>query len=138
MAKLSGTRTEANLKEAFAAESEASGRFLYCAQKAEAEGYPDIAVLFRSLAEGEKGHAFGHLDFLTGGREGDDGSTACTEDNLKSAIEDETRAYTEVYPVYAREARDEGLDEIADWFETVGRAERSHAGRLTSGLDSLS
>ncbi len=141
MAKLRGTRTEANLKQAFAAESEANGRFLYFAQKAEAEGYPDIAMLFRSLAEGENGHAFGHLDFLTRGddTDGDDeGGGACTEDNLKSAIEHETREYTEVYPVYARTARDEGFDEIADWFDTLIRAERSHAGRLTSGLDSLS
>lgn len=145
MAKLEGTRTEANLKQAFAAESEANGRFLYFAQKAEAEGYPDIAALFRSLAEGENGHAFGHLDFLTrGGESGaedeaeEEGAGACTEDNLKSAIEHETREYTEVYPVYARAARDEGFDEIADWFDTVARAERSHAGRLTSGLDSLS
>lgn len=139
MAKLAGTRTEENLKRAFAAESEASGRFLYFAQKAEAEGYPDISTLFRSLAEGEDGHAFGHLDFLTGGREGDgDESGACTEDNLRSAIEYETREYTEVYPVYSRTAREEGLDEVADWFETVARAERSHAARLTSGLDSLS
>ncbi len=123
---------------AFAAESEASGRFLYFAQKAEAEGYPDIAALFRALAEGETGHAFGHLDLLTGGAGGGNGAGLCTEDNLKQAIEAETREYTEAYPGYARTAREEGFDEIADWFDTVTRAERSHAGRLTSGLESLS
>ena len=133
MAPLAGSRTEANLRKAFAAESEANGRFLYFAQKAEAEGYPDIATLFRALAEGENGHAFGHLDLLTGAEGGAD-----TEDNLKAAIEDETREYTEVYPGYARMARDEGFEDIADWFDTVARAERSHAGRLTSGLESLS
>ena len=140
MAKLEGSRTEGNLKQAFASESEANGRFLYYAQRAESEGYPDIASLFRALAEGENGHAFGHLDFLTGGPEGrDDGDGGpSTEDHLKAAIEDETRAYTELYPQYAQVAREEGFDDIADWFDTVTRAERSHAGRLTSGLESLS
>lgn len=137
MARLEGSRTEANLRRAFAAESEANGRFLYYAQRAEAEGYPDIASLFRALAEGENGHAFGHLDYLFGGAGGDDdGGT--TEDNLKEAIRAETREYTEAYPTYARTAREEGFDDVADWFDTVGRAERSHASRLTSGLESLS
>ena len=138
MAKLEGSRTEANLMRAFAAESEANGRFLYFAHKAEAEGYPDIAALFRALAEGETGHAFGHLDLLTGGGGDGNGAGLCTEDNLKQAIEAETREYTEAYPAYARTAREEGFDEIADWFDTLTRAERSHAGRLTSGLESLS
>ncbi|HET7488704.1 MAG TPA: rubrerythrin family protein [Acidimicrobiales bacterium] len=133
MAQLHGSRTEANLRAAFAAESESNGRFLYYAQRAEAEGYPDIAALFRTLAEGENGHAFGHLDFLCGGA----GDSASTEDHLKDAIEAETREYTEVYPAYAAAAREEGFAEIADWFDTVARAERSHAGRLTAGLDSL-
>lgn len=139
MPELGGSHTEANLRKAFAAESEANGRFLYYARRAEAEGYPDIAALFRSLADGENGHAFGHLDFLTGGaagRDGDDGPS--TEDNLKAAIEDETREYTECYPEYARVARQEGFDDVADWFDTIIRAERSHAGRLTAGLESLS
>ena len=140
MPKLPGTRTEANLRQAFAAESEANGRFLYFAQRAEAEGYPDIAALFRSLAQGEHGHAVGHLDFMCGDGDEEGGrgpSGPSTEDNLKAAIRDETREYTEVYPAYAQTARDEGFEEVADWFETVARAERSHAGRLTSGLDSL-
>ena len=137
MADLAGTTTEENLQQAFAAESEANGRFLYFAQRAEADGYPDIASLFRSLAQGEHAHALGHLDFLAGSGAGGDDGGATTEDNLKTAIEDETREYTEVYPAYAQTARDEGFPEIADWFETVARAERSHAGRLTSGLESL-
>jgi rubrerythrin len=137
MGRLEGSRTEANLRKAFAAESEANGRFLYYAQRAEAEGYPDIATLFRTLAEGENGHAFGHLDYLFGGPDQDDEARS-TEDHLKEAIEAETREYTEVYPVYSSMAREEGFDEIADWFDTVARAERSHASRLTSGLESLS
>ncbi|HVM03201.1 MAG TPA: rubrerythrin family protein [Acidimicrobiales bacterium] len=139
MPHLSGSRTEANLRRAFAAESEANGRFLYYARRAEAEGYPDIAALFRALAEGENGHAFGHLDFLTGGPEGrgDGEGGPSTEDNLKAAIEDETREYTERYPEYARVARQEGFGDVADWFDTLIRAERSHAGRLTAGLESL-
>ncbi|HEX2701450.1 MAG TPA: rubrerythrin family protein [Acidimicrobiales bacterium] len=137
MVKLDGSRTEANLRKAFASESEANGRFLYFAQRAEAEGYPDIATLFRSLAEGENNHAFGHLDYLFGGP-GDEDDGASTEDNLKQSIEAETREYTEAYPLYARVAREEGFDDVADWFDTVARAERSHAGRLTAGLESLS
>ena len=136
MALLKGSRTAANLRKAFAAESEAYGRFVYYASRAEAEGYPDIAGLFRSLAEGERGHAFGHLDLLFGGP--DDDTAATTEDNLREAVEAETREYTDAYPSYASTARAEGFDEIADWFDAVGRAERSHAARLTGGLDSLS
>jgi rubrerythrin len=136
MANLSGSKTEENLQRAFAAESEANGRFQYFAQRAEAEGYPDIAALFRALAQNEHGHAVGHLDYLAAAS-GGDGDGPTTEENLKAAIIDETREYTDVYPVYSRVARDEGFDDIADWFETVARAERSHAGRLTSGLESL-
>lgn len=138
MAKLEGSRTAANLKRAFASETEANGRFLYFAHRAVAEGYPDIAALFRALAEGETAHAFGHLDLLAGEAEEGGDAAASTEDNLKQAIEAETREYTEVYPSYARTAREEGFEEIADWFDTVTRAERSHAGRLTAGLESLS
>ena len=61
-----------------------------------------------------------------------------TEDNLKSAIEGETYEYTEMYPGFARTARDEGFDQIAEWFETLARAEKSHAGRFTQGLESVS
>jgi len=136
MAKLEGSRTQDNLRKAFASESEANGRFLYFAQRAEKEGYPDIATLLRALAEGENNHAFGHLDYLFGGP-GSDDEGGSTEDNLKESVVAETREYTEVYPVYARMAREEGFDEIADWFDTVARAERSHAGRLTAGLESL-
>ena len=138
MAGLNGTKTHDNLKEAFAGESQANRRYLYFAQKADVEGYPDVAALFRSVAEGETGHAFGHFDFLA---EVGDPVTGVpvggTENNLKSAIEGETYEYTEMYPGFAKTARDEGFDQVAEWFETLARAERSHAGRFQKGLDSL-
>ncbi|MDA8196198.1 MAG: rubrerythrin family protein [Actinomycetota bacterium] len=139
MAELKGTQTAENLKEAFAGESQANRRYLYFAQKADVEGYPDIASLFRSVADGETGHAFGHFDFLADGV-GDPVTgepVGSTEDNLKSAIEGETYEYTEMYPGFARTAREEGFDEISEWFETLARAEKSHAGRFTQGLESI-
>ena len=138
MAELKGTKTHDNLKEAFAGESQANRRYLYFAQKADIEGYPDVSALFRSVAEGETGHAFGHFDFLA--EVGDpvtDVPVGATTDNLKSAIEGETYEYTEMYPGFARTARDEGFDEVAEWFETLARAERSHADRFTKGLDAV-
>jgi len=139
MPELAGTKTEENLKEAFAGESQANRRYLYFAQKADIEGYPDTAALFRSVAEGETGHAFGHFDFLaevgdpaTGEPVGD------TEDNLKSSIVGETYEYTEMYPGFSKTAREEGFEEIAEWLETLARAEKSHAGRFQKGLDELS
>ena len=139
MADLKGTKTHDNLKEAFAGESQANRRYLYFAQKADVEGYPDVAALFRSVAEGETGHAFGHFDFLA--EVGDpvtDVPVGATEDNLKSAIEGETYEYTEMYPGFARTARDEGFEEVGEWLETLARAEKSHAGRFTQGLEALS
>ncbi len=139
MPDLKGSKTEENLKEAFAGESQANRRYLYFAQKADVEGYPDVAALFRSVAEGETGHAFGHFDHLAAVGDPVTGVTVGpTADNLKSAIEGETYEYTEMYPGFARTARDEGFDQIAEWFETLARAEKSHAGRFTQGLESIS
>src|SRR5581483_3951314 len=138
MAELKGSKTEANLKEAFAGESQANRRYLYFAQKADVEGYPDVAALFRSVAEGETGHAFGHFDFLAEVGDPVTGvAVGPTTDNLKSAIEGETYEYTEMYPGFARTARDEGFDEVAEWLETLARAEKSHAGRFTQGLEQV-
>lgn len=135
---LSGTRTEDNLKAAFAGESQANRRYLYFAQKADVEGYNDVAAVFRSTAEGETGHAHGHLDYL---KETGDPATGepigGTRLNLKAAIAGETHEYTDMYPGMARTARDEGFDEIADWFETLAKAEKSHAGRFQRALDTL-
>lgn len=139
MPALKGSKTEENLKEAFAGESQANRRYLWFAQKADVEGYPDVAALFRSVAEGETGHAFGHFDFL---REVGDPATGesvgATVDNLKSAVAGETYEYTEMYPGFAKVAREEGFEEISEWLETLARAEKSHAGRFQQGVVSLS
>ena len=134
--ELKDSKTAQNLKDAFAGESQANRRYLYFAQKADIEGAPDVAGVFRSTAEGETGHAHGHLEYLeevgdpaTGEKMGE------TEDNLKSAIAGETHEYTDMYPGMARTARDEGFDEIADWFETLAKAEKSHAGKFQRTLD---
>ena len=139
MAKaLNGSKTYDNLKEGFAGESQANRRYLYFARHADIEGYPDVAGVFRDTAEGETGHAFGHFDFL---KEVGDPVTNVpvgdTQANLKSAVAGETYEYTEMYPGFAKTARAEGFDEIAEWFETLARAEKSHAGRFTKALDSL-
>ncbi|MGE5819738.1 MAG: rubrerythrin family protein [Deltaproteobacteria bacterium] len=139
MAKsLSGTKSLENLKSAFAGESQANRRYLYFARVADIEGYPDVGGLFRDTSEAETGHAFGHLDFL---KEVGDPVTGTpigtTEKNLKSAIEGETYEYTEMYPGFAKTARSEGLSELAEWFETLAKAEKSHAGRFTKGLEKI-
>jgi rubrerythrin len=135
---LKGTKTEANLKEAFAGESQANRRYLYFAAKADVEGYNDVAAVFRSTAEGETGHAHGHLEYL---EEVGDPATGLpiggTALNLKSAIAGETYEYTDMYPGMAKAAREENFDEIADWFETLAKAERSHANRFQKALDAL-
>ncbi len=135
---LAGSKTEENLKAAFAGESQANRRYLYFAQKADVEGFNDVSAVFRSTAEGETGHAFGHLAYLA---ETGDPATGQpigpTADNLKAAVAGETYEYTDMYPGMARTARDEGFDEIADWFETLAKAEKSHAGRFQKALDNL-
>jgi len=135
---LNGSKTFQNLKDAFAGESMANRRYLYFARQADVEGQPDIAGLFRDTAEGETGHAHGHLDYL---RKVGDPATGLpigeTMLNLKAAIHGETHEYTDMYPGMARTAREEGFTEIADWFETLARAEKSHAGRFQKGLDTL-
>lgn len=139
MAELKGSKTHTNLKDAFAGESQANRRYLYFAKVADVEGQPDIAGLFRDTAEGETGHAHGHLDYLK--RVGDPATgepIGDTMKNLKAAIAGETYEYTQMYPGFAKTAREEGFEEIAEWFETLARAERSHAGRFQKGLDSIS
>jgi len=139
MANLNGTKTHQNLKDAFAGESQANRRYLYFAKQADIEGYPDIAGLFRDTAEGETGHAHGHLDYL---KAVGDPATGLpigeTPDNLKASVAGETHEYTDMYPGMARTAREEGFKEIADWFETLAKAEKSHAGKFSAGLQTLS
>ena len=136
--QLKGSKTEQNLKDAFAGESQANRRYLYFANRADVEGFNDVAVVFRSTAEGETGHAHGHLDYLA--VVGDPATglpIGATNANLKAAIAGETHEYTDMYPGMAKAARDEGFEEIADWFETLAKAERSHANRFQKALDTL-
>ena len=135
---LKGSKTEQNLKDAFAGESQANRRYLYFANKADIEGQNDVAALFRSTAEGETGHAHGHLEYLEACGDPATGLPfGPTGDNLKAAVHGETHEYTDMYPGMAKTARDEGFEEIADWFETLAKAERSHAGRFTRALNEL-
>ena len=136
---LADSKTVQNLKDAFAGESQANRRYLYFAAKADIEGENDVAAVFRSTAEGETGHAHGHLEYLecvgdpaTGLPMGD------TRKNLLASIEGETHEYTDMYPGMAKIAREEGFEEIADWFETLAKAERSHANRFQKAFDALS
>ncbi len=130
-----GTQTEQRLKDASANESQANRRYLHFASKAGIEGRNDAAALLRSTAEGETGHAHGHLECLeaigdpiTGLPIGD------SRQNLESAVASETQEYDDRYPGMARIAREEGFDEIADGFETLAKAERSHADRHIKAL----
>ena len=136
MAELSSSKTLENLKAAFAGESQANRRYLYFAKVADIEGYPEIASNFRETAEGETGHAHGHLDYIK--KVGDPATglpIGDTEENLAAAVAGETHEYTDMYPGMAATARDEGFAEIADWFETLAKAEKSHAGRFQQLLD---
>lgn len=138
MAQLNGSKTHQNLKDAFAGESQANRRYLYFAKQADVEGLPDIAGLFRDTAEGETGHAHGHLDYLK--KVGDPATglpIGDSEKNLKAAVAGETHEYTDMYPGMAKAAREEGFAEIADWFETLAKAEKSHAGRFSKALKDI-
>ena len=136
--ELSESKTVQNLKDAFAGESQANRRYLYFAAKADIEGENDVAAVFRSTAEGETGHAHGHLEYL---EEVGDPATGLpmgdTRKNLMASIEGETHEYTDMYPGMAKTAREEGFEEIADWFETLAKAERSHANRFQKAFDAL-
>ena len=135
---LSGTKTLQNLKDAFAGESQANRRYLYFAKVADVEGYPEVAGLFKDTADGETGHAHGHLEFL---KQVGDPATGLpigpTLKNLKAAVAGETHEYETMYPGMAKTAREEGFAEIADWFETLAKAEKSHAGRFDKAAKTL-
>lgn len=138
MASLRGTRTEANLRTAFSRESEANRRYLWFAEQADVAGHPGVAELFRQLAESETGHALGHLEILA---ELGDPATGDplddTEDHLRSAIAAEAHDAAELYPTFAAVARDEGFDEIAEWLDSLARAEGQQAARLRAELTAL-
>ena len=139
MAKsVKGTKTEQSLKEAFAGESQANRRYLYFANQADIAGANDVAAVFRSTAEGETGHAHGHMEHLINGGAGEPGTgmpAKTVAEALQAAIAGETHEYTDMYPGMAKTAREEGFDEIADWFETLAKAERSHANKFTKTLE---
>jgi len=138
MPDLKGSKTHENLKAAFAGESQANRRYLYFARQADIEGYPDVGGLFRDTAEAETGHAHGHLDYLkSAGDPATDKPIGSTEENLGAAVAGETYEYTEMYPGMAKSARDENFEPIAEWFETLAKAEKSHAGRFQQALDGL-
>jgi rubrerythrin len=137
---LPGSQTHNNLKEAFAGESMANRRYLYFARVARKDGYDTVAALFEDTAAGETGHAFGHMDQLVEGQAGDPATgetVGTTEQNLASAVAGETYEFSAMYPGFAKTAREEGFDEIADWFSTLARAEKTHAGRFQKALDGL-
>ena len=135
---LKKSKTLNNLKDAFAGESQANRRYLYFAAKADVEGENDVAAVFRSTAEGETGHAHGHLEYMEAVGDPATGlPIGSTSNNLKAAIAGETHEYTDMYPGMAKSAREEGFDDIAEWFETLAKAEKSHAGRFQKMLDLL-
>ena len=138
MANLKGTKTHDNLKNAFAGESQANRRYLYFARQADIEGYPDVGGLFRDTAEAETGHAHGHLDYIkVAGDPATGKPIGPTDQNLAAAVAGETFEYTEMYPGMSKTARDESFEQIAEWFETLAKAEKSHAGRFQKALDGL-
>lgn len=138
MPELKGSQTHANLKVAFAAEAEANRRYHYFAARADLEAQADVARLFRAAAEAEAGHCNGHLEFLE--RAGDpstDLPIGRTRQNLAAAVASESGEAANMYPDMAQQARDEGFTEIADWFDSLALAERSHLARFRKALEGL-
>ncbi len=136
--ELAESKTIENLRAAFAGESQANRRYTYFSRRADEEGYPEISVLFRSVAEGETAHALRHFDFMKS--VGDPVTKVPVPDvksMLDSAIKGETYESTTMYPEFAKVAREEGFDEIAKWFETLAKAEKAHAGKFKEALDRL-
>ncbi len=136
--KLKNSKTLENLKAGFAGESQANRRYLYFALGADEEGYQEISAIFRSTADGETAHAFGHMNYLKQVGDPVTGEPiGTTEQNLKSAIAGETYEYTQMYPGFAKVAREEGFDDIAHWFEILSKAEKSHAKKYEDTLNKL-
>ncbi len=134
-----GSKTYRNLKDAFGIESEASCRHLYFARQADSEGYTDVGGFLRDRAEAEMDHAHGHLDHAKAvDNPATESPIGSTSDNLGVAVAEDTYAYTKMYPGMARVARDEGFTDVAEWFETLAKAAKSHAGRFQKALDKLS
>jgi rubrerythrin len=131
MANLKGTKTEKNLMEAFAGESQARNKYTYFASKAKKDGYEQIAAIFEATAGNEKEHAEIWYKLLCGGQ------IPATAENLKAAAEGENFEWTDMYKRMAEEARQEGFEEIAFLFESVGKIEKEHEERYLKLLKNI-
>ena len=131
MKELKGTKTEKNLMEAFAGESQARNKYTYYASKAKKDGYVQISKIFEETAANEKEHAEIWFKYLH------DGKMPATTENLEEAANGENFEWTDMYARMAREAREEGFDEIADKFEMVGAIEKEHEERYRKLLDNV-
>ena len=129
MPEIMGTKTEMNLKEAFAGESQARNKYTYFASVAKKEGYEKIAAYFLETAENEKEHAKLHFKYL--------GGIGSTIENLKEAAAGEFEEHTDMYPRMAREAREEGFNDIAYLFEAIGKIEKVHKERYLKLLEEV-
>ena len=130
MADLKGSKTEKNLMEAFAGESQARNKYTYFASKAKKEGYEQIAAIFQETADNEKEHAKMWFKLLNNGVPG-------TAENLKAAADGENFEWTDMYDRFAKEAREEGFQQIANLFEGVAKIEKEHEERYRKLLDNL-
>ena len=131
MADLKGTKTEKNLMQAFAGESQARNKYTYFASKAKKEGYEQIAAIFQETADNEKEHAKMWFKLLNGGE------IPSTEENLKAAAQGENFEWTDMYVKMAKEAKEEGFDHIAYLFEAVGKIEKEHEERYKKLLENV-
>jgi len=129
MPELKGTKTEKNLMDAFAGESQARNKYTYFASVARKEGYEKIAAFFLETAENEKEHAKLHFKYL--------GGIGSTAENLRAAVAGELEEYTDMYPRMAREAREEGFPDIAFVLESIGKIEKAHKERYQKLLEEL-
>ena len=129
--ELKGSKTEKNLMEAFAGESQARNKYTYFASKARKEGYEQIAAIFEETAANEKEHAEIWFKLLN------DGAVPTTVENLKAAARGENFEYTDMYARMAKEAKEEGFDKIAFLFEAVGKIEKEHEARYLKLLKNI-
>lgn len=129
--ELKGSKTEQNLMNAFAGESQARNKYTYFASKAKKEGYQQIAAIFEETANNEKEHAKMWFKLLNGGQ------IKSTEENLLAAAEGENYEWTDMYEAFAKEAKEEGFDHIAFLFESVGKIEKEHEERYRKLLENV-
>jgi len=129
VSELEGSKTSENLREAFAGESQANRRYLAFARKADAEGYPQVAKLFRAAAEAETVHAHAHLRVM--------GGVGSTEENLGEAVGGETHEFTSMYPGMIAAAKEEGFKKAERSFDYANQVEKIHAGLFQKALDTL-